>query len=155
MVWLIFRNCCSVPTKSDTEKTRADKAEADAQRLTQENATLQRQLRDCEQREVVVEKPIHTVQFDHNSSYFSKEEGEALKAFAQRYKGKKLSLVAESSSPGSKEYNQQLSERRLMRVFKALEEAGVATEDIKPIIAIGSQRGIDSAEARRVTITVE
>ena len=134
---------------------RARQAEADAQRLAQENAALQRQLSDCEQREVVVEKPTYTVQFDHNSSYFSKEQGEALKAFAQQYKGKKLSLVAEASKPGDKGYNQALSERRLMRVIKALKEAGFAEEDLKPSIAIGAQRGIDSAEVRRVTITVE
>ena len=134
---------------------RARQAEADAQRLSQENAALQRQLSDCEQREVVVEKPTFTVQFDHNSSYFSKEEGEALKAFAQQHAGKKLSLVAEASKPGDKGYNQALSERRLMRVIKALQEAGFAEEDLKPSIAIGAQRGIDSAEGRRVTITVE
>ena len=116
---------------------------------------LQRQLRDCEQSKVVVEKPSYTVQFDHNSSYFSKEQGEALKAFAQQYAGKKLSLVAEASKPGDKGYNQALSERRLMRVIKALKEAGFAEEDLNPSIAIGAQRGIDSAEGRRVTITVE
>ena len=134
---------------------RARQAEADAQRLAQENAALQRQLSDCEQREVVVEKPTYTVQFDHNCSYFSKEQGEALKAFVQQYKGKKLSLVAEASKPGDKGYNQALSERRLMRVIQALQEAGFAEDALKPSIAIGAQRGIDSAEARRVTITVE
>ena len=134
---------------------RARQAEADAQRLARENADLQRRLKDCEQQQVVVEKPTYSVQFDHNSSYFSKEQGEALKAFAQQYKGKKLSLVAEASKPGDKDYNQALSERRLMRVIKALKEAGFAEEDLKPSIAIGAQRGIDSAEARRVTITVE
>ena len=134
---------------------RARQAEADAQRLAQEKADLQRQLNDCEQSEKVVEKPTYSVQFDHNSSYFSREEGEALKAFAQQYAGKKLSLVAEASKPGDKDYNQALSERRLMRVVKALQEAGFAEEDLQPSIAIGAQRGIDSAEGRRVTITVE
>ena len=133
---------------------RARQAEAEAQRLARENADLQRKLNDCEQRQPV-EKPTYSVQFDHNSSYFSKEEGEALKAFAQQHAGKKLSLVAEASKPGDKGYNQALSERRLMRVIKALQEAGFAEEDLKPSIAIGAQRGIDSAEGRRVTITVE
>jgi outer membrane protein OmpA-like peptidoglycan-associated protein len=134
---------------------RARQAEADAQRLAQEKADLQRKLNDCEESQKVVEKPTYSVQFDHNSSYFSREEGEALKAFAQQYAGKKLSLVAEASKPGDKGYNQALSERRLMRVIKALQEAGFAEEDLQPSIAIGAQRGIDSAEGRRVTITVE
>ena len=134
---------------------RARQAEAEAQRLARENADLQRKLNDCEQSQKVVEKPTYSVQFDHNSSYFSREEGEALKAFAQQYAGKKLSLVAEASKPGDKGYNQALSERRLMRVIKALVEAGFAEEDLQPSIAIGAQRGIDSAEGRRVTITVE
>ena len=133
---------------------RARQAEAEAQRLARENADLQRKLNDCEERQPV-EKPTYSVQFDHNSSYFSKEEGEALKAFAQQHAGKKLSLVAEASKPGDKGYNQALSERRLMRVIKALQEAGFVEEDLKPSIAIGAQRGIDSAEGRRVTITVE
>ena len=141
--------------QADAAHARAEKAETDLQRLAQENAGLQRQLRDCEQSKVVLEKPTYTVQFDHNSSYFSKEQGEALKAFAHQYAGKKLSLVAEASKPGDKGYNQALSERRLMRVIKALKEVGFAEEDLKPSIAIGAQRGIDSAEGRRVTITVE
>ena len=133
---------------------RVRQAESEAQRLARENADLQRKLNDCEQRQPV-EKPTYSVQFDHNSSYFSKEEGEDLKAFANQYAGKKLSLVAEASKPGDKGYNQALSERRLMRVIKALKEAGFAEEDLQPSIAIGAQRGIDSAEGRRVTITVE
>jgi outer membrane protein OmpA-like peptidoglycan-associated protein len=141
--------------QADAAHARAEKAETDLQRLAQENAGLQRQLSDCEQSKVVVEKPIYTVQFDHNSSYFNKEQGEALKAFARQHQGKKLSLLAESSSPGSEEYNQALSERRLMRVIQALQAEGFTAEQLKPCVAIGAQRGIDSAEARRVTITVE
>ena len=141
--------------QADAAHARAEKAETDLQRLAQENAGLQRQLSDCEQSKVVVEKPTYTVQFDHNSSYFNKEQGEALKAFARQHQGKKLSLLAESSSPGSEEYNQALSERRLMRVIQALQAEGFTTEQLKPCVAIGAQRGIDSAEGRRVTITVE
>ena len=141
--------------QADAAHARAEKAETDLQRLAQENAGLQRQLSDCEQSKVVVEKPTYTVQFDHNSSYFNKEQGEALKAIARQHQGKKLSLLAESSSPGSEEYNQALSERRLMRVIQALQAEGFTTEQLKPCVAIGAQRGIDSAEARRVTITVE
>ena len=141
--------------QADAAHARAEKAETDLQRLAQENAGLQRQLSDCEQSKVVVEKPTYTVQFDHNSSYFNKEQGEALKVFARQHQGKKLSLLAESSSPGSEEYNQALSERRLMRVIQALQAEGFTTEQLKPCVAIGAQRGIDSAEARRVTITVE
>ena len=141
--------------QADAAHARAEKAETDLQRLAQENAGLQRQLSDCEQSKVVVEKPTYTVLFDHNSSYFNKEQGEALKAFARQHQGKKLSLLAESSSPGSEEYNQALSERRLMRVIQALQAEGFTAEQLKPCVAIGAQRGIDSAEARRVTITVE
>ena len=141
--------------QADAAHARAEKAETDLQRLAQENAGLQRQLSDCEQSKVVVEKPTYTVLFDHNSSYFNKEQGEALKVFARQHQGKKLSLLAESSSPGSEEYNQALSERRLMRVIQALQAEGFTTEQLKPCVAIGAQRGIDSAEARRVTITVE
>ena len=141
--------------QADAAHARAEKAETDLQCLAQENAGLQRQLSDCEQSKVVVEKPTYTVLFDHNSSYFNKEQGEALKAFARQHQGKKLSLLAESSSPGSEEYNQALSERRLMRVIQALQAEGFTTEQLKPCVAIGAQRGIDSAEARRVTITVE
>ena len=142
--------------KAEAEKVRADRADAERQRLEKENAALKKSLNDCQQsKPVVAEKPEYTILFDNNSSYFSKEQGEALKAFAEQYKGKKLSLVAEASKPGSKEYNQRLSERRLERVVKALEEVGFAADDLKPSIAIGAQRGIDSAEARRVTITVE
>ena len=136
---------------------RARQAEADAQRLAQEKADLQRQLRDCEdsKADLVVKKHEYTIYFDHNSSYFNKEQGEALKAFARQHQGKKLSLLAESSSPGSEEYNQILSERRLMRVIKALQAEGFTADQLKPCVAIGAQRGIDSAEVRRVTITVE
>lgn len=142
--------------KAEAEKVRADRADAERQRLEKENAALKKSLNDCQQsKPVVAEKPEYTILFDNNSSFFSKEQGEALKAFAEQYKGKKLSLVAEASKPGSKEYNQRLSERRLERVVKALEEVGFAADDLKPSIAIGAQRGIDSAEARRVTITVE
>lgn len=142
--------------KAEAEKVRADRADAERQRLEKENAALKKSLNDCQQgKPVMAEKPEYTILFDNNSSFFSKEQGEALKAFAEQYKGKKLSLVAEASKPGSKEYNQRLSERRLERVVKALEEVGFAADDLKPSIAIGAQRGIDSAEARRVTITVE
>lgn len=143
--------------QADAERARADKAEAERQRLEQENEALQRSLNECQQSKatMVVEKLEHTILFDNNSSYFTEEQAEALKAFAEQYKGKKLSLVAEASKPGSKEYNQRLSERRLARVIKALEEFGFAAEDLHPSIAIGSQRGIDSAEARCVTITIE
>ena len=149
-------NVADALRRADAEKARADQAEAARQRHEKENAALKKSLNDCQQsKPVVAEKPEHTVLFDNNSSYFTNEQAEALKAFAEQYKGKKLSLVAEASRPGSKEHNQRLSERRLERVIKALQEVGFAEKDLKPSIAIGAQRGIDSAEARRVTITVE
>lgn len=150
-------NVADALRRADAEKARADQAELERQCLVEEKADLQRQLNDCQQSQenVVVTKPEHTVLFDHNSFCFTKEQAEALKAFAQQYKGKKLSLIAEASLPGTKAYNQRLSERRLERVVNALQEVGFAVEDLQPRFAIGSQRGIDSAEVRRVTITVE
>ena len=85
----------------------------------------------------------------------SRAEADRLKAFARSVRGKKLSLVAEASTPGSNGYNQQLSERRLTRVVEALVKEGFALEDLHPTTAIGEQKGKPSAEGRRVTITAE
>lgn len=140
----------------EQQQARAEKAEADKERIAKENEELKNQLEDCiNSKPVAVEKPSCTILFDNNSSKLSDQDNEILKAFAEQYKGKTLSLVAEASKPGTKEYNQRLSERRLDRVIKALEKLGFASEELNPSIAIGAQRGIDSAEARRVTITVE
>lgn len=100
-------------------------------------------------------QPSHFVQFDHNSSFISRAEADRLKAFAQSVRGKKLSLLAEASTPGSDDYNVQLSERRLRRVVEALVKEGFSPEDLHPTTAIGEQNGKPSAEGRRVTITVE
>ena len=100
-------------------------------------------------------QPSHYVQFSHNSSYFSREEGDRLKAFARSVRGKKLILVAEASTPGRADYNQTLSERRLAHVVEVLVAEGFAREDLHPQTAIGEQRGKPAAEGRRVTITVE
>ena len=97
----------------------------------------------------------HFVQFDHNSSYFSSSERDRLKEFARSVQGKKLSLLAEASTPGTDEYNQQISERRLERVVQALIDEGFPKENLDPQIAVGEQNGKPSAEGRRVTITVE
>ena len=105
--------------------------------------------------QAVESRPPHFVQFDHNSSYMSREESERLKAFARSVKGQKLSLMAEASTPGTKDYNQSLSERRLQHVVDALVKEGFSRADLKPSIAIGSQNGKPDAEGRRVTITVE
>lgn len=142
--------------QAEAEKARADKAEAENQQLKQQNADLQRRLDECGDRVAnqVVAKPSHTVFFAHNSSYFSKEQEVSLKDFALQYKGKKLSLLSEASSPGTKEYNLELSKKRLERVVEALKKLGFAGEDLQPRVAMGSERNINSPEARRVTVTV-
>ena len=139
-------------------KAQADKAESARRQAEQQNADLQRRLQDCENSKptaATAAQPSHIVQFDHNSSYMSRAEADRLKAFARSVRGKKLSLVAEASTPGSNGYNQQLSERRLRRVVEVLVKEGFALEDLHPTTAIGEQQGKPSAEGRRVTITVE
>lgn len=149
-------NINSANNRAEAEKKRADEAEKACHHMEMEKADLQRHLEDCRQNKTkVVTKLEHTILFNNNSSYFSKEQAEALKAFAQQHKDQKLSLIAEASKPGSKRYNQMLSERRLKRVIDALLKMGFTADNLNPTIAIGSQRGIDSAEARRVTISVE
>ena len=138
-------------------KAQADKAENARRQAEQQNADLQRRLQDCENSKptAAADQASHFVQFDHNSSYMSRAEANRLKAFARSVRGKKLSLVAEASTPGSNGYNQQLSERRLRRVVEVLVKEGFALEDLHPTTAIGEQKGKPSAEGRRVTITVE
>jgi len=138
-------------------KAQADKAESARRQAEQQNADLQRRLQDCENSKptAAADQASHFVQFDHNSSYMSRAEANRLKAFARSVRGKKLSLMAEASTPGSNGYNQQLSERRLRRVVEVLVKEGFALEDLHPTTAIGEQKGKPSAEGRRVTITVE
>ena len=138
-------------------KAQADKAESARRQAEQQNADLQRRLQDCENSKptAAADQASHFVQFDHNSSYMSRAEANRLKAFARSVRGKKLSLVAEASTPGSNGYNQQLSEHRLRRVVEVLVKEGFALEDLHPTTAIGEQQGKPSAEGRRVTITVE
>lgn len=143
--------------RAEQQKERADKAEADRMSMVEENAKLKKRLDDCENSKVnmVIEKPEYKVLFDNNSATLTKEMIDQLKAFAMQYKGEKISLLAEASVSGSKVYNQRLSERRLENVVKAMEDMGFTAEDLKPRLAIGAQRGIDSAEGRCVTLTVE
>lgn len=140
-------------------KAQADRAESARRRAEQQNADLERRLQDCQNSKpttaAAVAQASHFVQFDHNSSYMSRAEAGRLKAFAQSVRGKKLSLVAEASTPGTKDYNRQLSERRLARVVETLLKEGFALEDLHPTAAIGAQNGKPSAEGRRVTITIE
>lgn len=136
-------------------KANADREAAARRQAEQQNADLRRRLQDCENAKPATVQPSHFVQFDHNSSYMSREEADRLKAFARSVRGKRLSLVAEASTPGTENYNQQLSERRLTRVVEALVKEGLALEDLHPTTAIGAQNGKPAAEGRRVTITVE
>lgn len=142
---------------ADTYKARAEKAEADNKRMSDENANLQRRLKECEDSKanLVVQKPSHIVLFENNSSVITPNELQSLKSFASKYLGKRLSLVAEASTPGTERHNQNLSEARLKSVIKVLEELGFSINDLRPRVAIGSQNGISGAEGRRVTVTVE
>ncbi|MBQ6074138.1 MAG: OmpA family protein [Bacteroidales bacterium] len=143
----------------EAARKKAESEERDRMQAEEQNDILIQQFVDCEQsrkRETVVEQPLsHYVQFDHNSSRLCPSERERIREFARSVMGKKLSLLAEASSPGTEEYNQRLSERRLEQVVKALIDEGFIEDDIHPQIAIGEQNGKPSTEGRRVTITVE
>ena len=139
-------------------KAHAEREAADRATLQQENTDLRSRLQDCETAKPAQTAAVqlsHFVQFDHNSSYMSREEADRLRAFAQSVKGQKLALTAEASTPGNNDYNQQLSERRLSRVVEALVKEGFAPEDLHPTTAIGEQQGKPAAEGRRVTITIQ
>ena len=126
------------------------------QQAEQQNSDLQRQLNDCRNsKRAVAEAPEHYVQFAHNSSYMSREETDRLRSFARSMKGEKLAILAEASTPGTPEYNQTISERRLERVVKVLLKEGFAPEDLHPQTAIGAQNGKKNFEGRRVTIKVK
>lgn len=142
----------------ESANSRLQDAEAAKARLESENADLQRRLNDCEEekaRAAVQELPSHYVQFGHDKSAVTKEEAEKLRAFAQTVQGRPLKLVAEASTPGTKQYNQKLSERRLSRVMKILKKEGFLHKNLYWSIAIGADNGKPSAEGRRVTITVQ
>ena len=146
----------SLRQEADSEKARADQEAQLRRNAQQQNADLQRQLDDCQNsKKAVVATPEHYVQFAHNSSYMSREEMDRLRSFARSVKGKKLTVVAEASTPGTSDYNQLLSERRMKRVVDVLIKEGFAPQDIQPQTAIGSKEGKKAAEGRRVTIKVK
>ena len=143
------------------EEAKAVKVLADhdaklRKKAEQENDNLKRQLDDCQKsKSAVSEATGHYVQFAHNSSSMSREETERLRSFARSMKGQKLSILAEASTPGTPEYNQALSERRLKRVVKVLLKEGFAPSDLYPQTAIGARNGKATFEGRRVTIQVK
>ena len=142
--------------EAETAMARADREAALRQQAEQQNSDLQRQLNDCRNsKRAVAEAPEHYVQFAHNSSYMSREETDRLRSFARSMKGEKLAILAEASTPGTPEYNQTISERRLERVVKVLLKEGFAPEDLHPQTAIGAQNGKKNFEGRRVTIKVK
>ena len=141
----------------NTLQGEVEKAESARRQAEQQNADLQRQLQDCEDSKAALEaSPLFSyfVQFDHNSAKMSRAEADGLKAFARSAKGKKLSIVAEASTPGTDDYNIKLSERRLSHVVEVLVKEGFATENLFPSTAIGEQNGKPTAEGRRVTISI-
>ena len=142
--------------EAETAMARANREAALRQQAEQQNSDLQRQLNDCRNsKRTVTEAPEHYVQFAHNSSYMSREETDRLRSFARSMKGEKLAILAEASTPGTPEYNQTISERRLERVVKVLLKEGFAPEDLHPQTAIGAQNGKKNFEGRRVTIKVK
>ncbi|WP_308232868.1 OmpA family protein [Prevotella sp.] len=146
----------SLRQEADSEKARADQEAQLRRNAQQQNADLQRQLDDCQNsKKAVVATPEHYVQFAHNSSYMSREEKDRLRSFARSVKGEKLAIIAEASTPGTSDYNQLLSERRMKRVVDMLVKEGFAPQDIQPQTAIGSKEGKKAAEGRRVTIKVK
>ena len=143
--------------EASAEKANANREAALRQQAEKRNDELKRALDDCERSKttVVEAAPKHYVQFAHNSSYLSKEEVIRLREFARSVKGERLGILAEASTPGTPDYNQAISERRLARVVAILLKEGFAKEDLRPQNAIGAQGGKSTAEGRRVTITVE
>ena len=139
-------------------KARADQEAARLKEAEARNADLERRLEDCENSKpasLSTQTTSHFVQFDHNSSFLSPSEDMRLRDFAHEVCGRKLSIVAEASTPGTEEYNQSISERRLDHVIKVLLSEGLALEDLYPMSAIGERAGKPSAEGRRVTISIE
>ena len=139
---------------------RAAEAEEALRLAETRNADLRGRLSDCEECMARAEAgasaapPSHFVQFGHGSSSVEGAEADRLRAFARGVRGERLSLVAEASTPGGEEYNVRLSERRLRRVVEILVSEGLSAGDLRPATAIGARNGKDSAEGRRVTITV-
>lgn len=140
-----------------SEKTRADRENSERILAEQKIEELGRRLEDCENSKLAeaATEPSHFVQFANNSSTISAEELDRLKLFAQTVRGKKLSLVAEASTPGTEEYNLRLSEYRLASVVNALVKEGFSLFDLSPKTAIGEQAGKPLADGRRVSIKVE
>lgn len=142
------------------EKAHAamEQAEREAQaraEAEQKCSDLERRLADCEEAKAGVDLPAHFVQFEHDSHMISRAELERLKAFAKRARGYKIDILAEASTPGATEYNQQLSARRMKQVVRVLVAEGFAPEDLHPQIAIGERNGKPTAEGRRVTLTIK
>ena len=150
----------SLRLEAARSSARAAEAEEALRGSEARNADLQGRLSDCEERmaraeaEASAAPPSHFVQFGHGSSSVEGSEAERLRAFARGVRGERLSLVAEASTPGGEEYNVRLSERRLRRVVEILVSEGLSAGDLRPATAIGARNGKDSAEGRRVTITV-
>ena len=142
--------------EAEAVKVLADHDAKLRKKAEQENDNLKRRLDDCQKsKSAVAEATGHYVQFAHNSSSMSREETERLRSFARSMKGQKLSILAEASTPGTPEYNQALSERRLKRVVKVLLKEGFAPSDLYPQTAIGARNGKATFEGRRVTIQVK
>ena len=150
----------SLRLEAARSSARAAEAEEALRLAETQNADLQGRLSDCEEciaraeAEASAAPQSHFVQFGHGSSSVEGSEAERLRAFARGVRGERLSLVAEASTPGGEEYNVRLSERRLRRVVEILVSEGLSAGDLRPATAIGARNGKDSAEGRRVTITV-
>lgn len=146
-----------ITTLSDrVNDLRRELAESQAQ-AEQQRTELQRQLQACEEAKAALAAAMptsHFVQFDHDSYQITPLEADRLRTFAHSVRGQQLSLVAEASTPGTADYNQELSERRLQSVVDLLVEEGFSREDLSPATAIGAQNNKPAATGRRVTITI-
>lgn len=139
------REAVELKTRAATERKQGE----------EERSELQARLDECLEKLVAMRQREHVVPFAHDSHRISTYEQERLRSFARSAQGKGLSLVAEASTPGSRSYNQKLSERRLQSVVSFLITEGFDQLQLNPQTAIGEQNNISTAEARRVTINVQ
>ena len=127
--------------------------------LEERNARLEQELKRKQQEyDEATKTADFSVQFRRKSSRLSaKEEGRLLRYIetAQQKNRGMLVVIGESSAEGAEEFNQQLSERRLVSVLEILHKNGIGTDRIKSTKAIGATAQIDDPIARRVTIKIE
>lgn len=136
--------------ESDEYRRKAEDMEKANVRLAEENSALKALVEDYSSR-----KSSLTVYFDNNSSVLSAEQTGLLNDYLSGVQDKYLSIIAESSAPGSEAHNLRLSEYRLQSVMRAIESAGIDTRNVVYGKAIGELNGKAGDDGRCVTITAE